>query len=475
MDYGKLPPEINSGRMYSGPGSGPMTAAAAAWDRLAAELGSAADSYSTAIAGLMAEWQGPSSSAMAAAAAAYATWLSAAAAQAEDTETQARDAATAYETALAGTVPPALIAANRAQLTSLVATDIFGQNTPEIAATEAQYADMWAQDAAAMYGYAAQSATAAQVTPFTSPPQTTNPGGVASQSAGVAQATGPSAGAGVQSTLSQLMSGVPSSLHSLATPAAAAPATSSAQGLASIIAPGTPLTTLLETYELGGPALLPARNALVTATSGMALAARGLQTGELPIAAAAPLAAGLASATPVPGFAGLAGAASAVSVGVGDAGLVGALSVPPSWAAATPTVRLAAAALQGMGTAGAPVVVAASQVTVFGQMALASLAGSTLGNSVSRVAVETGSRAGSPDSRDTRESPGNDKDSKTSDKLKSVLAELSQKPESVQHWHIDKANLESLLEALSKKPGVHAVHVSSRNKPNPTPPSPRWG
>jgi PPE-repeat protein len=455
--------------MYSGPGSGPMMAAAAAWDRLAAELGSAADSYSSAIAGLMAEWQGPSSSAMAAAAAAYATWMSAAAAQAEETATQARDAATAYETALAGTVPPALIAANRAQLTSLVATNILGQNTSAIAATEVQYADMWAQDAAAMYGYAGQSATAAQVTPFTSPPQTTNPGGLASQSAGVAQATGTSAGAGAQSTVSQLMSGVPSSLRSLAAPAAAAPATSSAQGLSSIIAPGTPLTTLLETYELGGPLLLPVRNVLVTATSGMALASRGFQDGTLPVAAAAsPLGAGLGSA----GSAGLAGAASA---GVGDAGVVGALSVPPNWAAATPTVRLAAAALQGMGTAGAPVVAAAAQGTVFGQMALASMAGSALGNAVPRAAVETGSRAGSPSSCDTKEGPGNDKDSKTSEKLNRVLAELSQKPETVQHWHTDKANLESLLEALSKKPGVHAVHVSSRDKPNPTPPSPRWG
>jgi PPE-repeat protein len=469
MDFGMLPPEFNSGRMYSGPGSGPMMAAAAAWDRLAAELRSAADSSSAAISGLTAEWQGASASAMAAAAASYTSWMSAAAAQAEETATQARDAATAYETAFAGTVPPAVIAANRGQLTFLVATNIFGQNTSAIAATEVQYADMWAQDAAAMYGYAGQSATAAQVTPFTSPPHTTNPGGLASQSAGVAQATGTSAGTGAQSTLSQLMLRVPSSLQSLATPAGAAPAASSAQGLSSIIAPGTPLTTLLETYELAGPALLPVRNVLVTATSGMALGARGFQTGVLPVAAAAPpLAAGLGSAGP----AGLAGVASA---GVGDAGLVGALSVPPSWAAATPTVRLAAAALQGTGVAGVPVVAAAGQGTVFGQMALASMAGSALGNAVPRATAETGSRARGPSSRDTKESLGNDKDSKTSDKLNRVLAELSQKPESVQHWHTDKANLESLLEALSKKPGVHAVHVSSRDEPKPTPPRPRWG
>ncbi len=37
MDFGALPPEINSGRMYSGPGCGSMLAAAAAWDGLAAD------------------------------------------------------------------------------------------------------------------------------------------------------------------------------------------------------------------------------------------------------------------------------------------------------------------------------------------------------------------------------------------------------------------------------------------------------
>ena len=45
VDFGALPPEVNSGLMYAGAGSGPMVAAAAAWDGLAAELGSAATSY----------------------------------------------------------------------------------------------------------------------------------------------------------------------------------------------------------------------------------------------------------------------------------------------------------------------------------------------------------------------------------------------------------------------------------------------
>ncbi len=42
LDFGALPPEINSGRMYAGPGPGSMLAAATAWQSLAEELNSAA-------------------------------------------------------------------------------------------------------------------------------------------------------------------------------------------------------------------------------------------------------------------------------------------------------------------------------------------------------------------------------------------------------------------------------------------------
>lgn len=45
VNFSVLPPEINSGRMFFGAGSGPMLAAAAAWDGLAAELGLAAESF----------------------------------------------------------------------------------------------------------------------------------------------------------------------------------------------------------------------------------------------------------------------------------------------------------------------------------------------------------------------------------------------------------------------------------------------
>ncbi len=145
--------DLNSGRMYTGPGPGSMLAAAAAWQSLAEELTSAASGYGSVVSTLTSgSWTGPSSISMAAAAAPYVTWLSATADHgAQQAATQATAAASAYESAFAATVPPPIIEANRSLLAALVATNVLGQNTPAIAATEALYGEMWAQDATAMY------------------------------------------------------------------------------------------------------------------------------------------------------------------------------------------------------------------------------------------------------------------------------------------------------------------------------------
>ena len=189
LDFGLLPPEVNSGRMYSGPGPGPLLAASEAWDGLAAELGFAASGYGSALAELTSNsWVGPTSAAMMSAVTPYIDWLTSTGAQAEETANHARAAVAAYEAAFAMTVPPPAIAANRALLAALVATNFFGQNTPAIMMTEALYAEMWAQDAAAMYGYAGASLAASQVTPFVQPPQTTNHDGTSSQADAVAKA-----------------------------------------------------------------------------------------------------------------------------------------------------------------------------------------------------------------------------------------------------------------------------------------------
>jgi PPE-repeat protein len=171
-----------------------MMAAASAWDGLAAELSSTATGYTSAITELTSSWLGPASRSMVTAAAPYISWLGAAATLAEEAANQARAAASAFETAFAMTVPPPAIAANRVLLMTLIATNFLGQNFPAIAATEAQYAEMWAQDATAMYGYAGASAIATRLTPFSEPAQTTDQGGLAAQAAAVGQAIATPAG-----------------------------------------------------------------------------------------------------------------------------------------------------------------------------------------------------------------------------------------------------------------------------------------
>jgi hypothetical protein len=163
-----LPPEVNSERVYAGAGAGPMLAAMAAWHGLAAELRSAAASFGAVTSGLSSgQWQGPASAAMGEAAAAYVAWLGGAAARAERAAAQAQVLAGAFEAAFAEIVHPTAVAANRAQLASLARSNLFGQNAPSIAAIEAAYEQMWAQDVAAMVGYhAAASAAGSELMPW---------------------------------------------------------------------------------------------------------------------------------------------------------------------------------------------------------------------------------------------------------------------------------------------------------------------
>jgi PPE-repeat protein len=248
VDFGAIPPEINSARMYMGPGASSFQVAASAWNGLAAELQSAAQGYETSITQLSSDtWTGPASAAMSTAAQPYISWLQETSAQAEQAATQAQAAAAAYEQAFAATVAPPLIAANRAETAAATQANVFGQYTALIMQLEAQYAQMWAQDAAAMYSYAGQSAAATQVTPFTTPASTTNPAGTGNQAAAVSAATGNSAASSTQSLLSQLTSSTPSQLQSLATPAATSAATTTTpfQDLYSLIFGTTVLPTNL--------------------------------------------------------------------------------------------------------------------------------------------------------------------------------------------------------------------------------------
>jgi PPE-repeat protein len=346
MDFGALPPEINSARMYAGPGAGPMMAAATAWNTLAAELSSTAAGYESVITELTGEhWLGPASASMAAAVQPYLAWMNVTAAHAQRAASQAMASATAFETAFAMTVSPAVIAANRAQLAALVATNFLGINTAAIMATEALYAEMWAQDAAAMYGYAASSASAATLSPLTPPAPTANPAGLAGQAAAVAQA----GATGAQAELMQTISSLPNAVAALASPVAAVPAqaitnplslpfvTNTINGLVNSTAwwvmNTIPNSVLLSHAISGAPATVPLATSTHTVASGLAVT-------------------GLTGAAGPPGAAAVGGAP--VVAGLGQASTIGGLSVPASWSAATPATSSGASALTASGWAVAP-------------------------------------------------------------------------------------------------------------------------
>jgi PPE-repeat protein len=412
MDFGALPPEINSGRMYSGAGPGPLLAAAAGWDGLADELGSAASSYQSTIENLTTEWRGPSSASMAAAVAPYVAWITTTSAQAQETANQARTAAAAYEAAFAATVPPPVIVANRTLLMTLIATNVLGQNTPAIAATEAHYMQMWAQDAAAMYGYAGSSAAATQLPPLTEPPQTTNAAAQPAQAAAVSQAT--SSGASSLGTeLTQFIDSLPTALQNLANGLLQSPTTASGNLLSGLFLPQltslslppgleTDLTnwnTIFSTitsgpYSIqglesipGGP-FLSFGQAYAWGQNGQGAAA--FLAGPKPITGAlAPLAIELGSPH-------LSAALDAgpVSGSMGRAAVVSGMSVPQSWTQAAPEIRTLAAALPTNLAAAAPEASLANQGGIFGQMAASSLAGRAVAASATH-SVGSGSGAGS--------------------------------------------------------------------------------
>jgi PPE-repeat protein len=270
---------------------------------------------------------------MAAAAAAYMAWMTSTAGQAEQAANQARAAATAYETAFAMTVPPPVIAANRSLLAALVATNFLGQNTPAITATEAHYAQMWAQDAAAMYGYAGSSASATQLTPFTAPAPNTNTAGLPAQSAAVAQAAGSAPGTSVQTVMStapQLLSAVPQALQSVAAP------TSSPSSVVDILSSLAPYAGVLA-GGIGGVGAVVGTGAgsvgmvdIVLGIAGTAAQVSVPASGGSGAAGSALLAAGgVGSGMGV--LVGHSAAGTPAPASLGGAGTVGALSVPPNW------------------------------------------------------------------------------------------------------------------------------------------------
>lgn len=387
VDFGGLPPEVNSGRMYSGPGSGPLLAAAAAWRSLAAELSSTASAYDSVLSGLTSEvWAGPSSAAMTAAATPYVAWMEATATQAEQSAVQATAAAAAYDAAFTATVPPPVIAANRSLLMALIATNILGQNTPAIAATEADYGEMWAQDAAAMYGYAGASANATQLTPYTPPPPTTNAASPSGQAAAVANATAATGGQ-AQTVLAQLTALVPQALQGLAL---SGPSAAQAESpiLAILDALAGPLSPI-SLFGIGGVPYLLAIQCILLPMNGSNVVAAVVRAEKM-------AAEGTWSPPTLAGLEGgphLVSSSGPASAGMANAGSVGRLSVPQGWAAALPEAD-ATVAPPGTGSGVTPVVAPDGQSGVMSSLALGGLAGRAIGASGGAASRAVGAAAG---------------------------------------------------------------------------------
>jgi PPE-repeat protein len=455
FDFAAQPPELISAKIYSGPGAESLQAAASAWDGLSSELQSTAANYQSVISGLVSgDWTGPSSEAAAAAAAPYVSWLSTTAAQAEQTAGQARAAASAYETALAATVPPAEIAANRTQLLSLLQANIFGQNNAAIAAAEAEYAQFWAQDVAAATGYAGSSQAATTgLGSFTEAPQTTNDSGQTAQAAATAQSAATTAVSPTETILEQIEADATNFLNQVSS--VNTDYTKFFTNLLGSIPGGSTLsTTWTNAYSfISGAGSQATWTNVINSSSSMGISqwknffiyqpwSHGIGLGSLN--------GGLSS----PGHAAAGLGARAASAALGSAQTVGKLSVPPSWAGATPAIRLAATALPDSAFAATAAPSMDMPLGALNQATLGSAAGGALGSPASRVVSSTGVRA-----RVT--APARTKGPVPLDK---VIAQLQEQPDQVQHWNVDEAGLDDLVARLSTKPGIHAVHLSADDK-----------
>jgi PPE-repeat protein len=328
VDYGVLPPEINSARIYAGPGVTSLLEAAVAWSGLASDLQAAASGHRSVIEALTTgPWAGPASVKLVSAVGPFVSWLELTAEEAGRTSTQAGASASAYETALAASVPPPLIAANRVLLSELVATNVFGQNSQAIATTEGQYAEFWAQDSNAMYTYAGRAASTTQLAALPAPAQVTDPLGLIDQALAVIKAQDQVLNEDLENMRQIVSPRVGDLLRTLSTPL------NNGKQFDAWLVANTPLDDVVALYSKylspyinSIAAFIQSSQAFGQVTNGLAAVANFAK----PAAAAVKAAEGAASAAGG-AAANLGGSLGGVAAGLGKAVPLGALSVPASW------------------------------------------------------------------------------------------------------------------------------------------------
>ncbi|QFS94595.1 putative PPE family immunogenic protein PPE68 (plasmid) [Mycobacterium sp. THAF192] len=147
-------PEITTGKLQSGPQSGPMLAAAASYEAQAANFTAQAAVMAAAIAETASHWEGMASIRSTEAALKMPAWLADAAVTAATHGLKAANQAAAYQTAFAAVPQLPTIAENHITRAVLHATNFLGINTVPIGIKEADYwVRMRAQAGAAMLSY----------------------------------------------------------------------------------------------------------------------------------------------------------------------------------------------------------------------------------------------------------------------------------------------------------------------------------
>jgi PPE-repeat protein len=413
MSFMMFPPEVNSALMYAGAGSGPLMAAASAWDELAADLETTATSYQEVIQQLTGgPWLGPTSARMASSTAPFIAWLQGSSMQAAQTSAQARLAAAAYEGAFDATVPPAVIAANRALLAALIATNFLGQNTPAIAATEAHYMEMWFQDGLTMDTYALASQQAV-VLPEQTPAPTTSDGGTSANAAAAAQSTANSAGSigtDLQALLQAYLSGNTgsggtnpltgawtSTLTDLGVPAASLDSTllSSLVGTGATSATGS-ILPVQGAYYATMLASMPAKMLISMANS--MNASQAMQAGQQALLADVTKLVDAKMKELMGGIsAQMRGFAQSITAQLASAQRLGGLSIPNGWANKAPEMAVRAAPVLPQTTVSPMNPSAGLPNSPFTQALMGSLSGRGMGTQAAKTApvkVETRTPAG---------------------------------------------------------------------------------
>jgi PPE-repeat protein len=389
MSFSLFPPEYNSALMLTGAGSGPLMAASTAWNELAADLESTATQYQTLVTNLVTgSWLGASSARMASATAPYIAWLQGTAATAAQTGAQAEAAAAAYQTAYASMVPLPVIAANRAELATLVANNFLGQNTGAIATNEANYLDMWIQDALGMDTYQVNSAAATTLPAQVAAPQVASGAVPAAATAAASPADATSIIEGLLGDLAELFgvagntgptslgaSDIVTWLGTVATGVAANPSAA--------------LLPVQATYYMGMLGSTPARMFMSSGSSSGAGAAGSTlaSSSDTLLENVGKFIDGKMGGV-VSGVSGqLASWGSKISAGMAAAQHLGGLSVPNAWHGMAPEMARAAPLMPDTSVA-APTMHAGLPSSPFSQGLMGALAGRGVSSMGSRVATK---------------------------------------------------------------------------------------